>query len=242
MGKRELRGEGTHLPEAGSPGRARQGEVDRPAPLLVASALKSQEGTIVRMRRLVAGVLAGLTGLGIVVVLTACSAGAATEGTASAATATVVPASAGAVVATSDQLSPTETVVPYEQFPTSTVSAPPKVQADLDAHQPMLIFVYDPTTLASNDERVEIDAVMEKYRGMIDLITYDYTSGLSASQVSSETTASRDVQKAATMTGTLGIKTTPYVLFVDRYGRITYRFAGFADQGLIEREAQRATQ
>jgi len=44
------------------------------------------------------------------------------------------------------------------------------------------------------------------------------------------------------MVGLLKINTTPYIVFVNANGQITYRFAGFVDRGLIEREIMRATQ
>jgi hypothetical protein len=197
----------------------------------------------VDMRRLVAVLLAGIVGLTLAVALTGCTS---SDGTA----ATAVPASqvpvtnvppAATVSTTTDVLSPTETVLPYQQVPTATASVPTKVLADLQARQPMLMFIYDPTSLVSNDERIEIDSVMDKYRGMIDLVTLDYTAGLPGVLPSTQTTATKEIQKAALLIADLRVSTTPCVLFVDHYGRVTYRFAGYVDSGLLEREALRAT-
>ena len=105
----------------------------------------------------------------------------------------------------------------------------------------MLMFFYDPSALVSNDERIEIDSVMDKYRGTLDLLTFDYTAGLPGVLPATQTTATKEIQKAALMTAALKVHLTPYVLFVDRFGRITYRFAGYVDRGLLEREALRAT-
>ena len=196
------------------------------------------------MRKLVAALLAGLFGLTVAIALTGCGA---PSPTATAVPASQVPAGgvqvAGAVGATSqiDIHSPTQTVLPYAQFPTATASVPQKVQADLDARQPMLMFFYDPSALVSNDERIEINSVMDKYRGMLDLVTLDYTAGLPGVLPATQTTATKEIQKAARMTAALNVGMTPYVLFVDRFGRITYRFAGYVDRGLLEREALRAT-
>jgi len=110
----------------------------------------------------------------------------------------------------------------------------------LAAKQPMLMYWYDPTSLVSKDQRAEIDAVMKRYRGTIDLVTFDYTVGLKKPSVSA--TLPPEVAKSELMTSLLNVHTTPYVLFVDGSGRITYRFAGFVDRGLLERETLRATQ
>ena len=44
------------------------------------------------------------------------------------------------------------------------------------------------------------------------------------------------------MTVDLKVQHAPYLLFVDRYGRITGRYAGYVDRKLIELEILRATQ
>jgi len=67
--------------------------------------------------------------------------------------------------------SPTETVV-YEPFP-RTDQTPQAIVERLDAKQPMLIFFYDSTQKDSNDQRAAIDAVLDEYRGAIDLVSYE---------------------------------------------------------------------
>jgi hypothetical protein len=160
------------------------------------------------------------------------------NGISNAALATATP---GPVAAPSgDTLSPKESAEPVQQFPTDPTGVPQAVLDKLNAKRPMLLFFYDPTSKVTNDSRAEIDAVMKKYRGTIDLVTFNYTAGIPSS--STQTSISAEVAKAELMTSTLKVKTTPYVLFVDRYGRITYRFAGFVDRGYLEREVLRATE
>ena len=138
-----------------------------------------------------------------------------------------------------DNLSPVQVVTPGETFPTDPASVPKSVLNNLTAKKPMLVFIYDPTTNVSADQRKEINAVMSKYRGEIELMTFNYRAGASAS---AGTSLPPEVAKAELMTGLLKVNTTPYMVFVDRFGRITYRFAGYTDRGLLEREVLRATE
>ena len=173
--------------------------------------------------------------------LAACGGAPTAEQVSSSALATAPPVAAAPVsAATSDTLSPTQTVLPYQQFPTDKTQTPQIVLDKLAAKQPMLMYWYDPTSLVSKDQRAEIDAVMKRYRGTIDLVTFDYTVGLK--KPSASATLPPEVAKSELMTSLLTVSTTPYVLFVDSSGRITYRFAGFVDRGLLEREILRATQ
>jgi hypothetical protein len=136
----------------------------------------------------------------------------------------------------SDLKSPTETVS-NEAFPTA-VDGVPKVVLDLlKSNQPILLFFYDSNQLITAEQRAEVDVVMKKYRGLITLVAYD----IRAESVSADTSRDPEVQKALDMAGLLGIKNTPYVLLVDRYGRIIGRFAGYIDRAFIEREVLRAT-
>jgi len=155
-----------------------------------------------------------------------------TPGAAVVATAPAVPAPKA------DIYSPTQTVTPGEMFPSDPTAVPAAVIENLTAKKPMLLFFFDPTTKVASDQRREINAAIKKYRGMIELVTFDYTAGLA----SEGTTLPPEVNKAELMTGVLKVNTTPYVVLVDGAGRITYRFAGFVDRGLLEREVLRATQ
>lgn len=188
------------------------------------------------MRRLV---------VALVMVMVATSlAGCAAPVTSSQAPPVAVATATVAVPVSSDKLSPTQTVLPGERVPADAGVAPQVILDKIAAKQPMLLFWYDPTTQVAAGQRAEIDAVMKKYRGMIELVTFDYTAGLPAvdpatgkpSAVPSETA------KAEMWTASMRVNTTPYIVLVDRYGRVVYRFAGFVDRGLLERETIRATQ
>lgn len=167
-------------------------------------------------------------------------------GTDTATTGTPVPAAspvpvtpAVAQAPSGDILSPTETVSPTEMFPSDPVSVPQTIIDKLAAKRPFIVYWYDPTTRAGSDQRREISAVMKKYKDDIALVGFDFTLGLT--QGASGAILPPEVDKAARMTGSLRIDTTPYVMFVDAYGRITYRFSGIADRKLLEREVLRAT-
>lgn len=156
------------------------------------------------------------------------------------------PPAGGAVVATAsatpavkvDIYSPTQTVEPGKLFPSDPSSVPSAVIENLTAKKPMLVYWFDPTTDVAADQRREINSAIRKYRGDIELVTFDYTAGLA----SAGTALPVELNKAELMTGVLRVNTTPYIVFVDGSGRITYRFAGFVDRGLLEREVLRATQ
>lgn len=186
------------------------------------------------MRRIVAAVIL----VAVAASLSACGGGDAADTTANT-TAPVPGAVAPVAVSTnaSDTKSPNE-VVRNEQFPTDKTQVPKAILDRLQAKQPMLIFYYDSAQIITNEQRDEVDAVVGKYRGLIDLVTYDVESGLG----SAETTRDPEVQKAFTTAGLINVRLTPYTLFVDRAGRITGRFTGFADRVLLEREVLRATE
>jgi hypothetical protein len=174
--------------------------------------------------------------------LAACSSGAPTASTTGtpAAPVAVVPAAPVAPVNTSgDILSPTETVVPGEMFPTDPSTVPSSVLTVLSAKKPMLVFWYDPTTQVAADQRKAIDTAIRKSPSPITLLALDYTIGLPSDNTTA--TLPLQTQKLELLAAALRVNTTPYILFVDRYGRITYRFAGFTDWRLLEREVLRAT-
>jgi hypothetical protein len=149
----------------------------------------------------------------------------------------VAPPPAAVPAASSDSKSPTETVS-NEQFPTAADGVPKVVLDMLKNKQPILLFFYDSTQLITSEQRAEVDAVIARYRGLIELVAYDIRS----ESVSVGAANDPEVQKSLDLAGTLGVKHTPYVLLVDRYGRVTGRFAGYVDRVLIEREVLRATQ
>lgn len=174
----------------------------------------------------------------VMVALTACGGGGASSDGAVVTTAPV-PVPGAAVAASSnssDVLSPSQIVL-NEQFPTSVESVPAEILVKLRAKRPMLIVYMDSTQVVNSDQWNEIDAVMEKYRGLIDLLSYDVAAGL----VSVETSKPTDLQKAMSLAGSINVKNAPYMIFVDRYGRVIGRFLGFTDRTLLEREVLRAT-
>lgn len=118
---------------------------------------------------------------------------------------------------------------PFPAF-TST-STPSALQDKLDDGRPMLIFFYDPAQDVTKATRVEIDAVMKEYRGLIDLVTFNI--GDTAGQQAAET--------AVTYANELGIDGTPYTIVVDDGGYVTWRWKGFAERGYLTREVERAT-
>jgi hypothetical protein len=182
------------------------------------------------------------------VALAACSSGGSTttSGTSGTSAGTPVPAAtapaaSGASVATgTDILSPVQQVTPGEMFPTDAAAVPKAILDNITAKKPMLVYIYDPTTNVASDQRKEINTAIAKYRGTIELMTFNYTTGLQSTGASA--TLPAEVNKAELMMGVLKVNTTPYMVFVDRYGRITYRFAGFTDHDLLEREVLRATE
>lgn len=185
------------------------------------------------MRRAVAALVL----VAVAVSLAACGGGD-TAGTPTNTAQPAPPAAVGAPALTAtDTKSPNE-VVSNEQFPTDKTQVPQAILDRLKAKQPMLIFYYDSTQIITNEQRDEVDAVVSKYRGLIDLIVYDIEAGIGFV----ETTRDPEVQKAFNTAGLIRVKHTPYTLFVDRAGRITGRFSGFADRVLLEREVLRATE
>lgn len=138
-----------------------------------------------------------------------------------------------------DIYSPTQTVNVGDKLSTDAVVVPASVLANVAAKKPMLIFWSDPTTKVTTDQVKEITAALKKYTGMIQLVNIDYTVGLGSTGASS--TIDPETQKIELFASSLKINTTPYIVFVDQYGRITYKFAGIVDKGLLTREVLRAT-
>jgi hypothetical protein len=193
------------------------------------------------MRRFVTALVLVMAAVSLI----ACSSGSSTTTTQ---TGTPVPAAGGSSLpaattapggASGDVLSPLAVNSP-DVFPTDAASVPAAVIDNLKAKKPMIVFWYDPTTDVSADQRTEIDAVLKKYAGSITLVTFDYTVGVPTGSTS--TTLPTEIDKAERMTGLVKVTTTPYIVFVNSAGQITFRFSGFVDRGLIEREVMRATQ
>ena len=122
--------------------------------------------------------------------------------------------------------------LPPAPFPSFTTTQTPTVFTEkLDRGQPMLIFFYDDAQQVTVTTRAEVEAVMNDYRGLIDLVTFDIGGA-----------ANDPVTLAAvTYANELGAASTPYVLVVDGGGFITWRCKGYAEQAILEREVERAT-
>lgn len=117
-------------------------------------------------------------------------------------------------------------------FPSFTTTLTPYAfQAKLDAGRPMIIHFYDSEQLVADDVREEIDAVMEDYRGLIDMVTFDVSGNGDATAAETATMYANE----------LGVTGTPYTLIVDGDSFITWRWKGYAERGIIKREVERAT-
>ncbi len=198
------------------------------------------------MRRTVAALVAAILLAATAMAVSSCGGGG--DAASTTPTATVGAAAAGAQAEQTvidDKLSPTSTIMADEKsyplpWPLRPTQTPSSVQERLDDHQPMMLVFIDSTQRVTKGQRVEIDAVLREYRGLIDLVQFDIVKGLKSSE--STKSSKSDATKGAAMASDLGVTFTPYVVFVDRWGRITWRFAGFTDRNYLEREVLRATQ
>jgi ABC-type glycerol-3-phosphate transport system substrate-binding protein len=183
----------------------------------------------------------------LAVILVGCGGGdqaTTTEDTTQAQGTAAPPAPAPAAEAPPVDKSPTETVV-YEPFP-RTEATPEAITQRLDAKQPMIVFFFDSTQKDSNDQREAIDAVMEKYRGAIDLVSFDMaayvTTQPDGSIVIDPAFASDPAaQQAAALASQLGVSYTPYIVLTDSDGYIVGRYRGFVDAKDLELGVLRAT-
>ena len=163
-----------------------------------------------------------------------------TSGTPAAGAPVAAPPVAAVTPPAADTLSPTQTVKPGEMFPTDKTVVPASVLSALSTKMPLMVVWLDQTTKVAANQRAEVKWVMQRYKGLVTLVNLDYTAGL----ISATTSATLDpeTQKVELLASALQINTTPYILFVDRFGRITYRYAGYTDRQLLKREVLRATE
>lgn len=199
------------------------------------------------MRRLVAALVVAL----MLVMLTGCGGGGdeASSGEVTAQTQAPPPSSGAAATEddTGDMTALEEQV--YEPFPTDAEVITAEITERLDVGQPMIVYFYDSAQKTSENQRAEIDLVFEDYRGLIELIAYDAGTYVDISE-SGKITVSPDLLDDETANSIarlmsedyLGITFTPYLVFVDSNGYITYRYRGFVDSELIERQVLRATE
>jgi hypothetical protein len=136
----------------------------------------------------------------------------------------------------------------FEPFPTADEVLTSEIAERLEAEQPMIILFYDEAQQTSDDQRAQVDAVLADYRGLIELVAYDVGEYVQVDEDGSITVLpdmakDESAQKVARLFSEdyLGITFTPYLVFVNADGYITYRYRGFVDSKLIEREVLRAT-
>lgn len=187
------------------------------------------------MRRLVAALVMAA----FAVALVACG------GTPSASTSAGTGSQPGIVAsstATTSSPEGTDTLSPVQRADRAQVASridetPDVVITDLKSHMPMMLYFYDPTQPSTSRQNKENDAAITKYRGTVDYLSFNVNAGVAGSG-SSDTTQTR---KASLFAANMGVTFTPYMVFVDSYGRVVFKFNGFTDRKLIEREILRAT-
>lgn len=191
------------------------------------------------MRRLVAVIVVALFALS----LAGCGGG----GGGDAATETSPTAGAAGTPAESTATSSSTevTVGPvFEPFPVDKMT-PPEITRRLDARQPMLIFFVDPNQNETDIARDQIEEVISKNGDLVDLVEYDvtkYSSVDSSGAItidSSELASDTPNQQALSLAKALKIASTPYMILVDDQGYVIYRFRGFLDPDMLERQFQR---
>ncbi len=145
------------------------------------------------------------------------------------------------------ELSPLEEVV-YEPFPTDEEALPADIASRLDAGQPMIILFVDRTQLTTDDQEEIIASLQEKYRGLIDVVTFDVSRFVTHDEdgfitVNPDINESDVAAPVARLIDTdhLDVRFTPYTVVVDREGYITWRYRGLSDDKTLEREVIRAT-
>jgi len=184
------------------------------------------------MRRIIVAILAA----GLALSIAGCGGGGDAEPADTGTTVTPAPAAAPAVeVPTVTDRSPVEEGAP-EAFPTlEETTVPETLGAKLDAGRPLLIFFYDRAELETKGQRAEIDAVLAEYRGLIDLVTFDVGG-------KQDGAASDAAKQAVALANGLRVSSTPYIIVVDGNGYITWRWLGFVDREIINKEVLRATE
>lgn len=187
------------------------------------------------MRRLFAALMAVVVALAIV----GCGGGEEAPQQTAGDTPPPPPAGTPAAEEAQPDRSPTETV-DFSAFPTGKqmeTITPTAILDNLEEGQAMMIFFYDRTQPEWDEVNEQVRAVAEDYRGLIEVIAFDMRN-------SQPTLPNVDPElaKAATLADRLGIRSTPYLMIVDSQGLITWRWRGYVDASILEREVMRATQ
>lgn len=158
------------------------------------------------------------------------------------------PAVPGAVPVSSVKSMPlsSESWEGFEPFPTGTF-VPKEVQKRLDEKRPMILFFVDGAQQETDDLRTEVDQVLKKYSGMIDLIVYDigkYTSVNSMGAIGvDESTLTSDKAAAAVpaLATELKVGSAPTVVVVDDQAHMIFRHAGLFESEMLDRQVARTT-
>jgi len=131
-------------------------------------------------------------------------------------------------------------------LPVDEALVPDAVIQRLESGQSMLVFFHQNETIATStpededtqnvtdDLRLEIEAVMDKYRGLIDFVEFDIDPEIVGSEIEDDSSAA----KMYMFTDFLGIRQTPYVLVIDDTGMVTYSMRGYVERGVLEREIE----
>jgi len=158
------------------------------------------------------------------------------------------PAPGAVVGEDANALSPQPQQV-FEPFPTDETLVPEAILDRLETQQPMLLFFHDPAQRVTDDQRQQIEAVIDDYRGVIDLVSFDIgkyvkTDDSGRIELRPGITEDPSADKVARLLSSdnLNVTFTPYLIFIDGQGHITHRFRGFVDEKIIEREIMRATE
>lgn len=153
------------------------------------------------------------------------------------------------VVEEDPDFSPIEESV-FVPFPTDDeFGIPDSIQSRLDSGQPLIILFRDETQETTDDQTAIIEGVMETYRGLIDLVTFDVgryvkqdeTGEIEVNEDINEDDAAKQV---ARLLGEdqLDIRFTPFTVIVDKQGYVTWRYRGISDDKTLEREVLRVTE
>jgi hypothetical protein len=181
-----------------------------------------------------------------VLTLAGCGGGGGDQAAAPAATPApaAAPAAAPSTEPTAVALSDNEPPI-FSEFPTSS-AVPKQVRELIDSKQPTLIYFYDGSQNTSVENRKIIDSVLDRNRGLVELVAYDigkYVSSDAAKPVTVDKKFAKDTkyQASINLARLLNVSFTPYMVLTDGQGFIIWKFKGLADKDFLEREILRAS-
>jgi hypothetical protein len=195
------------------------------------------------MRRPVAAVIAALA-MAAVLTLAGCGGGSTPEAPASGGTAAggsaATPPKPPTGVSTSTADLSVKAITTPRAFPAVEAQTAPKAVLDaLAAKRAFIIVFYDSSQTSTADQKVVIDGLAKKFRGLIDFITFDLTTLARAPEGSESKNTAR---LAAQLAQKLDLGYQPAIVITDQNGQITWQSTGYYDAGTLEREILRATQ